>query len=92
MRIIKDDLWLCGDCTMAAVNGDYSGLDYYYSPEESAAREKEIRESLSQMGPNLVSDSDGETGIGHDEFSRKPCDCCGIRLAGARERFAILGD
>ena len=92
MRVIQDDLWLCGDCLQAAVNDDYTGLDYYYNPAESELKEKAIRDGLAALGGNLVIDSDGETGDGCDEFSRKACDCCGTTLAGHRERFAILGE
>ena len=85
MKIIDDDLWLCVDCTMVAVNGDSTGI-------EDDEREAEVCAAVEAMGPHLVPNSDSETGEGQDEFSWRPCDCCGSSLGGARERFALLGE
>ena len=90
MQVYKDNLWLCTDCIQAAVNDDYTGLDYYYEDEQAKLKEKQIREGLAELGPNLVIDSDSETGKGIREFTDRICDCCGTSLAGHRERFAIL--
>lgn len=30
MEIVRDNLLLCDDCLFAAVNGDFTGLDYHY--------------------------------------------------------------
>jgi len=86
MKIITDDIWLCTDCTQAAVNDDYTSLDYYYDEVEAALRMKEIQRGLTALGPNLV------IGDEEDEFSQSECDCCGSDLGGARFRFAILGN
>lgn len=83
MRIIVDDLWLCPDCTIAACNDDYTGMD--------DATEKSVREGLAKLGPNLVPDNDSETGEGIEEFTWARCDCCNGK-AGSRHRFAILGE
>lgn len=83
MRIVADDLWLCVDCMIAAVNGDVSGI-------ESDARVAEVDAGLNALGPHLVADFDSETGRGHREFSACGCDCCGSRLAGEMHRFSIL--
>lgn len=91
MKVIEDDLWLCTDCLFAAVNDDYTGLDYSYSKPEAESRERAIRKGLADLGPNLVYNADSETSKGMNEFSHRPCDCCGSALAGARERFAVLG-
>lgn len=92
MRVIQDDLWLCVDCLFAAVNDDYSGLNYYYSPAEAQKREKAIRVGLQELGPHLVPDFDTETDEGHETFSSRGCDCCGSDLAGEMHRFAVLGE
>ncbi|UCV26746.1 hypothetical protein [Ferribacterium limneticum] len=55
MRIIAEDIWLCQDCLMVAVNGDYTGLDYYLTPEQAARRVKEIDAGLAKL-PHLVPD------------------------------------
>lgn len=52
-----DEHWLCSDCTMAAANNDYTGLDYHFLPKEATERQKEIQEGLEKLGPNLVCDS-----------------------------------
>lgn len=90
MNIEHDNLQFCPDCCIAAVNGDFSGLDYHYAPLQADRRMAEICEGLDRFGPALVPAFDHEHGDGHDEFSHAPCDCCGTGLAGARWRFATL--
>jgi hypothetical protein len=85
MEIVQDDLWLCDDCTIYAVNGDMSGI-------ESERRERQVVEGVNELGPHLVPDFDSETDDGIEEFSRRPCDACGTRLGGGRHRFAVLGE
>jgi hypothetical protein len=81
---------------MIAVNGDATGLDYHYSPEEASKRLAAIEAGLDALGPHLVPDfdleSDDEDKRGHREFSSCGCDCCGSHLAGEFHRFAVLGD
>ena len=82
MRIKFDNLQLCNDCMIAAINDDYSGIpDNQHEP---------IKNGLAELGPNLVTNFDTETNDGYDEFSSVQCDCCLTRLAGARYRFAVL--
>jgi hypothetical protein len=98
---VRDELALCDDCTIAAVNGDFTGLDYHYHSgldrfdrkvgPSADERMAEIVAGLEALGAGLVPDHDSETGDGIDEFSRRPCACCGTRLAGGRHRFAVLG-
>ena len=85
MKIIRDELYLCSDCTQVAVNGP-SGTDI---PEKTLA---EAIRGLSRLGPHLVPDVSSQTGEGLHEFSRVLCDSCKTSLAGYRARFAILGD
>lgn len=94
MRIVRDDIWLCSDCTIIAINGDVSGLDYQYGrdTDKRDARLEEIDRGLDRLGPHLVPDFDSETGEGHEEFSARGCDCCRSHLAGELHRFAILGE
>lgn len=91
MKVVQDDLWLCDDCTMWAVNGDDSSIDYSHNGEAAEARRKEVHEGVAALGPHLVNDS-GENGEGEEEFSRRDCDACGTSLAGRRNRFAVLGE
>ena len=88
MNVIRDNLWLCVDCLMLAVNGDASGIA---DPKRLAA----CNMGLDRLGPHLVPnwDNDEETGEiteGYREFSRCGCDCCLSGLAGEMHRFAIL--
>lgn len=91
MKILQDDLWLCDDCVMYAVNGDLTGIDYSYSGDEADERAKEVVRGVNSLGPHLVPDFDSETGEGMEEFSRTTCAGCRTHLAGGRHRFAILG-
>lgn len=85
MKVIDDDLWLCDDCTIYAVNGDTTGID-------DEKREREVVRGVNALGSNLVPNFDSETNEGIDEFSRRQCEGCGTRLAGGRHRFAVLGE
>jgi hypothetical protein len=97
MEIKRDGILLCEDCTIVAVNGDYSGFDYQMNgrgPEAEAKRDARIAEvdaGLAALGPHLVPNFDSETNRGIDEFSWRPCGCCGLKLAGSRHEFAVLG-
>ncbi len=84
MEVIRDDLWLCSDCTVYACNGDLSGID-------GDKRAHEVEEGVCALGPGLAADFDSETGEGHEEFSHRGCDACGSGLAGESHRFAVLG-
>jgi hypothetical protein len=86
MKVIIENLALCEDCTLAAVNDDYSGLDYHYTAEESTIRRKEITAGLKSLGAGLCYDSNRED----DEFSTRTCDCCKTRLAGKRFPFIVV--
>lgn len=88
MKTIIENLALCADCTLAAVNDDYTGLDYHYTPEESEQRMHEIQLGLVKLGPGLCYDGSKED----DEFSTRRCDCCGSHLAGSRSFFCVLGE
>jgi hypothetical protein len=92
MKVVQDDLWLCVDCLSAAVNGDYTGLQYYFKEPEATRRTEAIKAGLAKLGPHLVPDFDSETGEGIREFSSCGCDCCGSGLAGTMHRFAVLGE
>jgi hypothetical protein len=91
MKIVRDDLWLCDDCAIFAVNGDLTGLDYHYG-KDADKREKEVVKGVAALGPHLVPDYDSETGEGEEEFMTRSCDACHQpRAAGRRTRFAVLG-
>jgi hypothetical protein len=83
MRVIRDGLWLCSDCTYVACNGSY-GMDL------AAAKRAELEMAVNRI-PHLVPNFDSETGRGIREFSATPCACCGSKLAGYHAKFAQLG-
>lgn len=86
MQIIQENLALCPDCTQAAVNDDYTGLDYHYSEKQAAIRMKEIQAGLSQF-KYLVWNSEEE-----ESFSWSGCDCCGSELGATVNYFNELGE
>lgn len=73
------ELWLCEDCTIAAVNNEYSGI-------EDENRVKEVKAGIKRIGW-INADFDVESNEGYEEFSTKDCDCCHYGLAGSRHRF-----
>ena len=87
MKVKIENLAFCEDCTMVAVNGDYTGLDYHYSEDEAEKRAKEIDDGLAALGAVYYDDSRDS-----DEFSTRRCDCCGSNLAGQRDYFIALGE
>lgn len=93
VTVTHDDLWLCPTCAIAAVNGDFSGIDNEPNEERREAEYKAVCDGLDALGKlgNLVPDYDSETGEGTNEFSSLRCDCCD-GLPGSRTRFAILGE
>lgn len=80
MKVIRDGILLCEDCTTAAVNGDLSGVD---------SRAFSIRAGLKRLGRSLVPDFEGQRGF--TNFSNLRCACCLTSDAGARYCFAKLG-
>ena len=87
MKVIRDGLRFCGDCTVAAVNDDFSGLDARYGPDEANAIQQRIESSLAGFGLHLVHAGEDD---GHGWFN---CDCCGAkRCFGTADLFAILSE
>src|ERR1700690_2761142 len=82
VRVVRDGLWLCSDCTLVACNG-FHGI-------ELADPEATIN-GVNALGRHLVPVFDSETGRGVLEFSAIPCASCKTHLAGYRAEFAILG-
>jgi phosphoribosylaminoimidazole (AIR) synthetase len=86
-EIINDEYMVCADCIVVIATGDYTALDYCYQADESEKRMKEINSGLSQAGGYVLGgESDRD-----EEFSRRPCDCCGSSLHGARTHCVVLG-
>ena len=83
MRVIRDNIWLCSDCTMGSCNGTSTA-----APE--LQNEKATVEGLAKLEPHIVPDFDSETGEGLQELSSVPCAACGTPLAGYRARFIQL--
>lgn len=87
MKIVRDDLWLCVDCTVWACNGDASGI-------EGDDRVQAVQRGVAKLGRHLSAnfDSNADEDSGIREFSRCGCDACGSPLAGTMHRFAVLGE
>ena len=79
-EIIIDNLVFCTDCTIAAANGDLSGI-------EDDQQYADTTTGLERLGKISAVYHAGQE---PDEFSTRPCDCCGSRLAGSRDYFIIL--
>jgi hypothetical protein len=87
VEVLDDNLMVCSDCMQMIANGDVSGLDYHYTEKQAARRLVEINEGMAAQGGQVVcGDVDN-----FDEFSGRPCGCCGDNLAGARHHCVVLG-
>ena len=86
MHVKADNLWFCVDCTIGAVNGDFSGV-------EEGERLAQVMAGMDNLDPNTVPDFDSETGEGIKEFlAWTKCSCCGSRHGGGFHRFAVLAE
>lgn len=88
MEVVNDDYMVCAECMMAIANDDFSGLDYYYSPDDAAERMAEIKQGMAEAGGYIVVGNSGQD----EEFSRRTCDCCGDYLAGTRHHCTVLSN
>jgi hypothetical protein len=83
---IEDDrpeLWLCADCVIVCENGHADDIT-----DERQTEIEEAIEALQKDGKTLASNNSEDEG--RDEFSSSPCDCCGSRLGGSRERYTLI--
>ena len=78
-------VYLCPDCTQAAVNDDYSGVQFTHGSGDACdARILEIATGLDALGWLLCDDDDRYHG---DDMSLDPCACCSGPRHGERTRF-----
>lgn len=56
MKVVEQGLWLCDECMQAAVNDDYTALDYSHPEPEATRRMGDIRQGLKDLGPGLIPD------------------------------------
>ena len=87
-RVVEDYeaalIWVCIDCLQAIANGDYTGLDAHYEPDESEHIVEAINRGLEQL--------DNPTpGKRTREFINAKCDCCGTTRAGSRHEVIEAG-
>lgn len=89
MKVIRNDIALCYDCHMYASTGDATFLDYDYPAKEADEKFEAIEAGLEEL-PHLISETrEGEQA--EEEFSSRPCGCCGSELAGYRAFYTQLG-
>lgn len=99
MKVVRDNLWFCPCCTLAAVNGDT--CDCGPCPVEGTAmtHAEDVTDNLNRLAeeghvcPDWQSDDDtGEITEGHEDFSWRGCDCCYTNgnKGGEFHRFCII--
>ncbi|HEX4173969.1 MAG TPA: hypothetical protein VHY82_15985 [Acetobacteraceae bacterium] len=75
---VKYEMDACVDCLAFIANGDV--------PEDRPDLPEEIAEHMEAEDlPHIVYAADGD-----DWFSWSPCECCGSRLGGNRNRLDVL--
>ena len=86
MAKVINELAVCTACLQAIVNDDYTGLDYYYGPDEAQETKDRIIAGLEAWGTHghLVA-ADKDYG-----FCQTSCDVCGDELAGERFGVSVL--
>ncbi len=82
VRNTEEEYFFCEDCTIAEVNGDFSGM--------SDETEEKVKKGMESLPEGIVPAFDVESGEGYFEFSRMRCDCCNTYLAGSRHKFTRL--
>lgn len=80
---VKYYLHACVDCIAYAANGTV--------PEDRPDLEADIAAELGDGGTLVCAFEQTERGDSVDDwFSWSPCECCGSRLGGNRNRLAVL--
>lgn len=88
VEVVRDGLWFCDCCVLAAVNGDDSiCCDEKHAHQVAAGLD---RLTAADTGGHIVPDYDSETGEGIEEFSWRSCACCDDGKGGSRHRMAVL--
>lgn len=91
-----ESIVVCDDCVPYLANGDLSGLDYHYGEAEAEERQNEIVTgeaeliAFAKQDYNVIQVLLAVTDDVY-EFMRRPCGCCGTRLAGQRTTVNIMG-
>lgn len=88
MRTVKDNVWLCVDCMLAAVNDDYSGLDYSYSQEDASELLTRMQEGWQLLG---TWSGNGLVKASAERETRMTCACCRRNECGTFYEFNLLG-
>lgn len=80
--ITHDNLMVCQDCTLIIANGDMGGVECEHGNDKMHALAMVAQ--WDDLTNGLVLD--------HDEvdFSTRPCDGCGSRLAGYRHSAVVI--
>jgi hypothetical protein len=75
---VVSELMACQDCLLYVANGDV--------PEDGRDIEADIQAEIGAPSGRLAcGDSDKD-----DEFSWRPCECCGSPLGGSRHHLVLL--
>lgn len=87
------ELLLCDDCHLFHGTGDPSFLQYQFGRDDVAvdARLNEITDGLTRLGQEHNNMFFQNVDVEPEEFSIKPCDCCGTSLAGGRIHYSAIG-
>lgn len=74
---MSDELKFCGICRIAAVNCDFSPIDYHYNGDDAEAKYQRVVDGLERLGWVIHGDT-----VGDPEEEERDCDCCGDRWWG----------
>lgn len=96
MAHVVDTYRVCADCTLFLANGDLpegpKERGHWSDPLPADSREAAIIAGVERLQANgglLCCTSTEET---DDEFSWRPCQCCGTTLGGSRHDATLLRD
>ena len=85
-KFTHTSVYVCSDCQMPIAYGDFTGLDFHYSPERAEERMEEIEIGMDNLAKEIGFLSMGDD---YDDFSSEACACCDSRDAGAR--YEVIG-
>ena len=80
----------CQDCLHYIVNGEEAPYSEVSAADIEAAMKAELGNEDGSFHAGVAATEEDPHGYGYNEFSSRPCELCGCRLAGERHGITML--